>query len=196
MTGEAVSRDFFDRDPVEVAPDLLGCLVRVGDVELRLTEVEAYRGEADPGSHAFRGLTPRTSVMFGCPGKLYVYLSYGIHYCVNLVCWPSGRAGAVLLRSGEIVAGADLVEQRRRGIVRRDWARGPGRLAKALAITGADNGTDACGEGRLRLFRSGTEVGAIECGPRVGVSGAGGEDDYPWRFWLADEASVSAYRRA
>lgn len=191
-----IGRDFFDRDPVEVARDLLGCHVVVGDVALRLTEVEAYRGQADPGSHAFRGETPRTAVMFGPPGHLYVYFSYGMHHCVNIVCGPERTAGAVLLRAGEVIAGRELVAARRRGIRERDWARGPGRLTAALGITLDDNGADACAGGRAHLLRPmGGRPSATVTGPRVGVSGPGGDAvAYPWRFWLADEPSVSAYR--
>ena len=103
--------EFFARPVLEVAPDLLGATVRhaspAGPVAVRLTEVEAYAGEQDPGSHAFRGRTPRTAVMFGPPGRVYVYFTYGMHWCMNLVCGPEGEASAVLLRAGEVVEGAD-----------------------------------------------------------------------------------------
>lgn len=195
MPPTELGRAFFDRDPVSVAPDLLGCQVVVDGVVLRITEVEAYRGEDDPGSHAFRGRTPRTAVMFGSPGHLYVYFSYGMHHCANLVCWPAGRAGAVLLRAGEVVAGHERVAARRVGIGQRDWARGPGRLTKALAIGAGDNAADVCAAGRIRLLGSEGGRGEVRSGPRVGVSGPGGTGAYPWRFWLAGDPTVSAYRR-
>ncbi|WP_048556392.1 DNA-3-methyladenine glycosylase, partial [Nostocoides japonicum] len=116
-----LSRSFFDEDVLDVAPTLLGCLLTHGGVTVRLTEVEAYAGYlADPGSHAFRGETPRTSAMFGPPGHLYVYFTYGMHYCANVVCGPVGRASAVLLRAGEVVAGHATAADRRPGIRERD----------------------------------------------------------------------------
>jgi DNA-3-methyladenine glycosylase len=167
---------------------------------VRLTEVEAYAGEQDPGSHAFRGPTPRTTVMFGAPGHLYVYFTYGMHWCANVVCGPDGRAGAVLLRAGEVVAGADVAAARRAGIPRRDWARGPARLATTLALTGEHTGLDACGpRGPVSFHAPPTHVPAsrVRTGPRVGVAGAGGDAAaYPWRFWLEGEPTVSAYRPA
>ena len=124
---DRLPRAFFDRPVLEVAPDLLGCHVSHAGVTVRLTEVEAYDGERDPGSHAYRGLTPRTRVMFGPPGGLYVYFSYGMHYCCNLVCGEEGRASAVLLRAGEVVEGLDLARSRRGRAPDRGLARGPGR---------------------------------------------------------------------
>ncbi len=167
---------------------------------MRLTEVEAYAGYlADPGSHAFRGETPRTSVMFGPPGHLYVYFTYGMHYCANVVCGPVGRASAVLLRAGEVVAGHATAADRRPGIRERDWARGPARLTRTLGLGRDDNGADLCGamaEPRLeRADPAAVDVHRIRTGPRVGVSGPGGDGTaYPWRFWLDGEPTVSAYR--
>ena len=190
--GERLTHEFFDRDPVEVAPELVGTLLRVDEVVVRLTEVEAYRGAEDPGSHAFSGQTPRNAAMFGAPGHWYVYFTYGMHHCVNVVCWPSGRAGAVLLRAGEVVEGDDVVARRRPGIVPRDWARGPGRLTTALAIGPADATLPAL-SGRFD-WRFG-EPTDVSSSPRVGVSGKGGGEDYPWRFFAADDPFVSAFRR-
>lgn len=193
-----LERAFFDRDPVEVAPELLGALLRVDGVLVRLTEVEAYRGQGeDPGSHSFRGRTPRVESMWGEPGRLYVYFTYGMHWCVNLVCWPSGRSGAVLLRAAEVVAGDDVVAGRRAGIRRRDWTRGPARLATSLALDGTDDGSDAVTPGgRARVYEGTTPPpSSIRTGPRVGVGGPGGDGaTFPWRFWLEGEPSVSAYR--
>ena len=139
---------FFDRPVLEVAPDLLGALVEhrtaAGVVAVRLTEVEAYDGENDPGSHAFRGRTPRNAVMFGPPGRVYVYFTYGMHWCMNLVCGPAGTASAVLLRAGEVVSGEDLARSRRTASrTPRDLARGPARLTVALGVEGSLDGADA-----------------------------------------------------
>ena len=137
---------------LEVAPDLLGAVVEHrsphGVVAVRLTEVEAYDGERDPGSHAFRGQTPRNAVMFGPPGHVYVYFTYGMHWCMNLVCGPEGVASAVLLRAGEVVVGEPLALARRTSAKSaRDLARGPARLTVALGIDGAYDGADATDRG-------------------------------------------------
>lgn len=160
---------------------------------VRLTEVEAYLGERDPGSHAFRGPTPRTAVMFGPPGHLYTYFSYGMHVCANIVCSPEGTASAVLLRAGEVVDGIEIARARRTtSRSDADLARGPARLCVALGLTLADGGADVSGR-RVRLTL-GDPQGRVQRGPRTGVSGEGGGASYPWRFWLADEPSVSPYR--
>ena len=136
-----ISRDFFARHAVKVAPDLLGCVLEHqtadGLVAVELTEVEAYAGRSDPASHAYRGKTRRNAVMFGPPGHAYVYFTYGMHFCVNMVCLgEEGSASAVLLRAGAVIAGEDLARARRtRGmasIASRDLARGPARLCQAL----------------------------------------------------------------
>lgn len=193
-------RSFLERPVLEVAPDLLGCRITAGGVTIRLTEVEAYAGERDPGSHAYRGRTPRTEVMFGRAGHLYVYFTYGMHWCANVVTGEAGSAAAVLLRGGEVVAGHELAAARRAGIRERDWARGPARLARTLGLGRDDNGVDACGragEPRLDAPSAPVDPGNVRTGPRVGVSGPGGDGDaYPWRFWLDGEPTVSAYRPA
>lgn len=198
-------RAWYDRDVHDVARDLLGAHVTrrtpAGDVTLRLTEVEAYAGAVDPASHAYRGRTARNSSMFGEPGRLYVYRHMGLHHCVNVVCGPAGRASAVLLRAGEVVAGADLARARRTATGRcdsdRQIARGPARLTVALALDRSDDGadvTDAAGAVVVHL-PAGRRAGTIATGPRVGVSGPGASaEEYPWRYWLADEPTVSAYR--
>lgn len=191
-------RSTLARPVLDVAPDLLGALVTHRGVTIRLTEVEAYAGETDPGSHAFRGRTPRTEVMFGEAGHLYVYFTYGMHYCANLVTGTSGTASAVLLRAGEVVAGHDLAAARRPGIRERDWARGPARLATTLELGRDENGLDACAPDSLfGIELRPAPAGLVRTGPRVGVNGPGGDGDaYPWRFWLDGEATVSAYRPA
>ncbi|MFD5753637.1 DNA-3-methyladenine glycosylase [Streptomyces sp. NPDC127033] len=193
-------RDFFDRPVLEVAPDLLGrTLVREtadGPIELRLTEVEAYAGEVDPGSHAFRGRTPRNDVMFGPPGHAYVYFTYGMWHCLNLVCGPEGRASGVLLRAGEIRVGAELARKRRFSARNdRELAKGPARLATALDVDRALNGTDVCaGPGHPLSILTGTPVtkAQVRSGPRTGVGGDGAT--HPWRFWIDGDPSVSPYR--
>jgi len=186
-----------DRPARLVAPDLLGAVLTVDGVAIRLTEVEAYAGEADPASHAWRGRTPRNAVMYGKAGRLYVYLSYGIHSCVNVVCDVEGRPSAVLLRAGEVVVGHDLAAVRRPAASRpRDLARGPARLAAALGVTGGDNGRDLLepdGPLRLELAAEPISAGAIGVGPRVGLRLAG---EVPWRFWIASDPTVSTYRAA
>jgi DNA-3-methyladenine glycosylase len=195
-----LSRDFFAADALDVAPLLLGQVVEhvtaEGPVAVRLTEVEAYEGEADPGSHAYRGKTKRNAVMFGEPGHVYVYFTYGMHWCANLVCGPPGRASAVLLRGGEVVSGLELARSRRPASKRdADLARGPARLATSLGLTGVHDGLDVCGDGPLRVLQ-GEPVAAsgVRTGPRVGVSGPGGVP--PWRFWADGEPTVSVYRPA
>jgi DNA-3-methyladenine glycosylase len=180
-----------------VAPALLGCWVVTdrpeGRVTLRLTEVEAYSGEGqDPASHAHRGPTPRAEIMFGPPGRLYVYFSYGVHWCANVVVGPQGRGSAVLLRAGDVVVGEELARSRRPAArVARDLARGPARLTQALAIGPADKGLDLLDpSSSVRLCR-GPAPAAVSAGPRVGISLA---TDLPWRFWETGAPSVSVFR--
>lgn len=204
VDADRLDRGFFARPVLEVAPDLLGCVVvrrdAQGTVAVRLTEVEAYAGQDDPGSHAYRGPTPRTAVMFGPAGHVYVYLSYGMHWCANLVCGQQGSASAVLLRAGQVVDGLDLARSRRPTARRdADLARGPARLAAALGLHGGESGLDACAPGAaLQLLRGrSVDPAAVRTGPRVGVSGPGGDGGlHPWRYWLDGEATVSAYRPA
>ena len=191
---------FFARDVRVVARDLLGCRITHAGVTVRLTEVEAYAGGSDPGSHAFRGRSPRTDVMFGTAGRLYVYFTYGMHFCANVVAGHEGRAAAVLLRAGEVVAGEDLAEQRRPGVRPRDRARGPARLATTLGLSREHNGLSLVGSraaGRVEPPLAPVDPALVRTGPRVGVSGAGGDGvAYPWRFWLDGDPTVSAYRAA
>jgi DNA-3-methyladenine glycosylase len=203
---QPLPRDFFARPSVEVAPDLLGCVLEHetadGLVAVQLTEVEAYAGAADPASHAYRGKTRRNAVMFGPPGHAYVYFTYGMYFCVNLVCrGEAGSASAVLLRAGAIVAGEELARARRTRssavIPARDLARGPARLCLALGIDRALDGADACVPSSPLRVGTGAEPGTrsakIVTGPRVGVSGAA---EIPWRFWLDGDPTVSVYRAA
>jgi len=213
-----ISREFFARPSVEVAPDLLGRVLEHetadGVVAVELTEVEAYAGRSDPASHAYRGKTQRNAVMFGPPGHAYVYFTYGMHFCVNMVCLgQEGSASAVLLRAGAIIAGEDLARARRTRsetrLAPRDLARGPARLCQALAIDRSQDGADVCvASSPLRMLseagnpaRSGTVPAPgddpprpprrILTGPRVGVSSAA---EIPWRFWYDGDPTVSVYR--
>lgn len=176
------------------ARGLLGCRLTAGGVTVRLTEVEAYAGVgADPASHAHRGRTARNEVMFGPPGRLYVYFTYGMHWCANVVCGPEGEASAVLLRAGEVVDGLAAARARRSTAGRdRDLARGPARLATALGIDGTDNGADLLGASGITLtLGSGVDATAVRSGPRVGVADG---HDLRWRFWLDGEPTVTGYR--
>jgi len=186
-------RAFFDRPVAEVARDLLGRDVTHGGVTVRLTEVEAYRGADDLASHAYRGETRRNAVMFGPPGFVYVYFTYGMHWCMNLVCQRSGEAAAVLLRGGRVVAGLDAALARRPGSSERDLARGPARLCTALGIDGTLNGADLA-RGPLRVS-AGAPVpdDTVSTGPRVGVTG---DAERPWRWFVTDDPTVSVYRPA
>ena len=184
--------------PVDVvAPSLLGCWVvtdrPAGRVAVRLTEVEAYSGEGqDPASHAHRGPTPRAEIMFGPPGRLYVYFSYGVHWCANVVVGPPGRGSAVLLRAGEVVLGESLARGRRPAArVPRDLARGPARLTQALAIGPDDKGAELLDQGSPVRLHRGAAPASVSAGPRVGISLA---TDLPWRFWETEAPSVSVFR--
>jgi DNA-3-methyladenine glycosylase len=188
---------------------LLGATLRsdVGGarVTVRVTEVEAYEGEDDPASHAFRGPTPRNLVMYGRAGHLYCYFVYGMHWCANVTCGPIGVAAAVLIRAGAVIDGPDVAAERARGtLAPAKLASGPARLARALGLSGAHSGLDLfAADSPVRLELPAAEPSpvtsgpdgdsvAYRSGPRVGVA-AGAE--HPWRFWLQDEPSVSTYRR-
>lgn len=181
--------------PVEqVAPRLLGAALSHAGVTVRITEIEAYAGDRDPASHAYRGRTARNAVMFGPPGHLYVYFSYGMHHACNVVCGPDGVASGALLRAGEVVEGLEPARVRRGDrVTDRNLARGPGRLAQALGLTLTDGGADLFGHGSVRLVLDAYPVGEVASGPRVGVSLAA---DVPWRFWVAGDPYVSDYKRS
>jgi len=185
-------------DPLTAARRLLGARLTAGEVSATIVEVEAYGGPPDgpwpdPAAHSFRGPNGRNGVMFGRAGRLYTYLSHGIHVCANVVCGPDGTAAAVLLRAAVIEEGVDLARARRGAAVNdRALARGPGNLCSALAITMDDYGTDLFDRASRVRLRPGGDCAAAD-GPRVGVSQAA---DRAWRFWLADRPEVSAYRRS
>jgi DNA-3-methyladenine glycosylase len=186
-------RDFYRRDPRVVAPELLNkLLVRADGRSGRIVETEAYCGGEDPASHAFRGPTARNAVMFGPPGHLYVYFTYGMHWCCNPVCGDDGEGVAVLLRALEPVSGLERMREMRGPKIRRDrdLCNGPAKLCEALSITGIDNGSDlVAGEAGLWLADDGVAPPARpERGPRVGISRA---VEQPWRWWVPDNPHVS-----
>ncbi|MDH4364972.1 MAG: DNA-3-methyladenine glycosylase [Acidimicrobiia bacterium] len=180
----------------EIAPRLLGLFVVCGDRAGRIVEVEAYEGADDPASHAYRGPTPRNGVMFGPHGHLYVYRSYGMHWCANVVCGPTGEASAVLLRAVEPVAGIEAMwADRPRARRSSDLGSGPGKLCAALGIDGSHNGADLLDPlSPVRLARppaGGAPGRAVVAGPRIGISRA---VERPWRYALAGNAHVSRPR--
>ena len=208
-----MTREFFTRDALEVAPELLGARLTVrgpdGAVTIRITEVEAYHGLGTPGpydagSHARDRRTDRNASMFGPPGHSYVYFTYGMHYALNLVCSPEGIASGALVRSGEVVDGVEVALHNRRlkrgesgktlEIPHSRLARGPGNLAAALGISrethdGLDLFVDPF------MFQAAErQVTEFSRGPRVGVSGVAGGEEFSWRFWIPGDPSVSAYR--
>lgn len=192
-------RAFLHASAVEVAPLLLGAVIshetREGVVRVRLTEVEAYLGDGtDPGSHAFRGKTARNAPMFGEPGHLYAYFTYGMYTCGNVVCSPDGTASGVLMRAGAVIDGIELARSRRTTSKRdHHLARGPACLAMALGVTLDDKGADLLSP-PFHLELPARRL-AYHAGPRTGLSGPGGTDAFPWRFWLPGEPSVSPYKR-
>lgn len=192
--GERLGEAFYRRDSLVVAADLLNKLLVAADGRVaRLVEVEAYRGIEDPASHAYRGRTARNEVMWGPPGRLYVYFSYGVHWCANVVTAEVGTAQAVLLRAAEPLAGLEAMRRARwraqKRQLDRDLCRGPGRLAQAFGIARADLGTDLTAGRRLWLADDGTRPPAPpSTGSRVGISVA---TDRPWRYWVPGHPAVS-----
>jgi DNA-3-methyladenine glycosylase len=199
-SGRLLPRSFFARPVDVVARDLLGRVVRSrtpeGEVSVRLVETEAYAGEDDAASHAWRGPTPRNAVMYGPPGHLYVYFTYGMHWCANISCEPVGRAAAVLLRAGEVVAGEDLARSRRgQHVPERRLAGGPANLARALGLDGTWTGTDVVARGAALVVHAGVGEAveaAVAAGPRVGITR---DVERPWRFRLVGDPHVSGPRR-
>jgi DNA-3-methyladenine glycosylase len=196
-----LGRAFFARPASEVAAGLIGCTLVVDagtadKVRAVIVEVEAYLGLQDPASHAFRGPTPRAAIMFGEPGHLYVYLSYGVHHCANLVTQPRGDAGAVLLRSAMVIEGEVVVRTRRAAASRgrvlgsADLLRGPGNLCSGLGLQLADNGLDICHPGRLWVMPR-SDVPPLATGPRIGITVA---REAAHRYWWDGHSAVSRAR--
>jgi DNA-3-methyladenine glycosylase len=196
--GRPLSRSFFARPSPEVAPDLIGrVLLRTlasGErLAVRIVETEAYQ-EDDPASHSYRGPTARTDVMFGRPGRLYVYFTYGMHFCMNVVTGRDGEGSAVLLRAAEPLVGLEEMRARRRGAEPRLLCSGPGRLCQALGVDRTDNGADLVRGPGLRLLQgSPVGEGRIQVTTRVGIRHA---VERPWRFLARDDPFVSRARAA
>ncbi|MPZ53841.1 MAG: DNA-3-methyladenine glycosylase [Acidimicrobiia bacterium] len=197
-----IDRSFFARPALEVAPEVFdGTLSHTsaeGQVSIRITEVEVYDGPNDPAAHTYRGRTVRNETMFGPPGHLYCYLSYGIHHNLNMVCGQLDIPTGVLLRAGEVTSGTDLARHRRtrkprkHPLAERSHARGPGCLAECFRVDLTNNGDDLFGE--EWAFIPATPPAQKITGPRVGVSGPGADPDrFPCRFHLPDEPTVSAF---
>jgi DNA-3-methyladenine glycosylase len=180
-----LQREFFARSVHAVAPELIGCTLLVDDVGGRIVEVEAYDGE-DPASHGFHGQTARNRSMFGPPGQAYVYRSYGVHWCLNLVCDLEGRAEAALVRALEPTEGIDVMRARRGLEDERLLCSGPGRLCQALGITREHDGLALDGP-PFALLSAPEEVDVVR-GPRVGITRAA---DLPWRYVLAGSRFLS-----
>ena len=189
-----MDRGFYARPAEVVAPELLGAVISHGIRRARIVEVEAYGGEGeDPASHAHRGLTPRTASMFGPPGRLYVYLSYGMHWCANVVTGNDGEGSAVLLRAAEVVGGAEVIRvARTTARTDAELLRGPGNLARGLGLTRDHDGMDLTGaEKSLWLEEFAGEAGAVVVTSRIGISRA---TDRPWRWFLEGSPAVSGSR--
>jgi DNA-3-methyladenine glycosylase len=196
LRGRTLPRSFYARDARRVAPELLNkVLIQRGPkpVAARIVEVEAYCGADDPGSHAFRGATARNTTMFGPPGHLYVYFTYGMHWCANAVCGPGAIPHAVLLRAGSPLLGLDVMRSRRPAARRdRDLCSGPARLAQAFAIDRGLDGSDLV-SGPLRLCDDGTAPPVRpEVTTRIGLS-AGRGQELPWRYTVAGDANLSRW---
>ncbi|MCC6573744.1 MAG: DNA-3-methyladenine glycosylase [Planctomycetes bacterium] len=186
-----LSQSFYARDSLEVAPELVGALVRRDEVLLRITEVEAYRWPDDTACHACKGQTPRNATMFGPPGHAYVYLCYGIHWMLNFVTNRVGEGAAVLIRSAELIEGQEVVACRRGGKSGPVLLTGPGKLGQALQLTRAQDGTPLFGGGAIEVFK-GERPAKLLYGPRVGIDNAHWKHvKAPWRFALADSEWVT-----
>lgn len=193
-SGQRLPRNFYAREPEALAPELLNKLLVHGNRVARIVEVEAYGGrQPDPASHTFRGLTGRTTAMFGPPGHLYVYFSYGVHWCANVVCGDAGEGAAVLLRAASAVAGLEEMRADRPTAKKdSDLLRGPGNLCRALGITKDHYGADlVTADMGVDLRDDNTPPGNFVSGPRVGITK---ETARPWRFYLPNEPSVSRPR--
>ena len=185
--GDPLDAGFFARPVAEVAPDLVGCSLLVGGVGGTIAEVERYQQD-DPASHSFRGAVGRAAVMFGEPGRLYVYRSYGLHWCLNVVCEPEGRGAAILVRALAPTHGLDVMRARRAGVADRLLCAGPGRLCAALGVNGRLDGAAAVGPGAAAWVGARTGPVEIATGPRIGITKA---QERPWRYGLAGSRHLS-----
>lgn len=199
MVPKPLGRDFFEHPARELAPRLLGCLLVANDVVLRITEVEAYEGVGDPGSHAHRGRTRRNATMFGPAGHLYVYRHMGLHSCCNIVASTKDHANGCLVRAGEIVQGVETARSRRSaaGVTRidTDLAQGPGRLTVALGISWLDDGLDLCADEPGVHLLDRAAAPEVVNGPRIGLRPEATEpEDLHLRFWIPNDPTVSGLR--
>lgn len=188
---QTLPRSFYARHPTEVAPDLLNKVIVAADGRrARIVETEAYHGASDAAAHTFKGLTPRTRTMFGPPGHLYVYFTYGMHWCANTVCSEDGDGDGVLIRAAEPLAGLDLMRAARpRAKAERDLCSGPAKLTQAFGISGTHDGLDLVEGTAFRLIDDGMLPPVNPArGPRIGVSRAA---DLPWRWWIEGNRFVS-----
>lgn len=196
-TFDPLPRSFFEHPVRELAPRLLGCHLVAGDIVVRITEVEAYDGEDDPGSHAFRGRTARNATMYGEAGHLYVYRHMGLHSCCNIVCSTKDHANGCLVRAGEVVSGIGAARSRRNaaGVTRKDTdlAQGPGRMTVVLGITWADDGLDLCAPaGQIHLADRVGPASEVVCGPRIGLRPEATDPEDLWlRYWIPGDPTVS-----
>lgn len=190
MPGVGLDRGFFARDSRVVAPELLGKVVVHGDRRARLVEVEAYAGADDAGSHAYRGETPRTRTMFGPPGHVYVYFTYGMHWCANVVCGEEGEASAVLLRAAAPIAGLDdMFAARDKARRERDLCSGPAKLCQAFGIDGSFDGADlVTGDGGLTIEDDGVQLVEPGVSTRIGLTQG---TEHPWRWYVPDDPNLS-----
>ena len=196
--GRPIDRHWFARDSREVAPELLNKVLVAGDRAGRIVEVEAYAGVADPGSHAFRGPTRRNATMFGPAGHLYVYFTYGMHWCANVVCDAEGVGTAILLRALAPLAGLERMRAARPRARRpRDLCSGPAKLCQALGVDGSMDGADlVTGDRGVRLLDDGTPPPTVPAvSPRIGLAPGRG-DGFPWRWYVPGDPNVSGRRAA
>ncbi len=192
MSERPLARAFFARPAEQVAPELVGRLLRRDGVTARIVETEAYHQD-DPACHAHRRRTVRNAPLFGPPGHAYVYFSYGMHWCFNIATGVEGVGEGCLIRAAEPLDGLEVVRVRRPGVRERDLLRGPARLCAGLDIHGAYSGADLCGaETFIAVLDDGASP-AVSRGPRVGVSQGA---DAPWRWWVTGSPWVSAYQRS
>lgn len=192
VRGRRLPRSFYARDVLDVAPELLNKVLVCGDRAGRIVEVEAYRGGEDPASHAYKGCTARNAAMFGAPGHLYVYFTYGMHWCANVVCMPEGTAQAVLLRALAPLGGLEQMRAARpRGRGDRELCSGPARLCQALGIDRSYDGADlvrADSRGVVVLADGTPPPEEPGTGGRVGIRVA---REQPWRWWVPGDPNLS-----
>ncbi len=191
MSESVLPRSFYERDVLEVAPDLLGKVLRYGALSGRIVEVEAYRGSDDPASHAFGGMTPRNATMFGPAGHLYTYFTYGMHWCANVVCGPQGTPGAVLLRAARPLDGIDVMFTRRAAARREtDLCSGPAKLCQAFGLGADHDGADLTVAPTMAAD-AGPDPTDVATGVRIGITRG---TDLPWRYWIRGDPHVSGFR--